>query len=143
MPVLLVPDASVLLKWALKGPEESDADCAARIFEGWTEGRIDIVLPKLWAYEVGSVLGVKNPAHAEELMEIFIGYSFPEVDLSPTISRMTYSLVRKCRVSFHDAVYHAVALTREGILITADANYHRRAAGIGQILLLRNYTFPA
>jgi predicted nucleic acid-binding protein len=89
------------------------------------------------------VLWVRNPSQAEELMDIFIGYSFREVDLSPAISRRTYSLTRTFRVSFYDAVYHAVALMHEGILITADADYHRRAAGIGQIHLLRNFPFPS
>lgn len=138
---IFVPDASVLLKWALKGPNENDTASAAKLLDGWTEGKFDIVLPKLWAYEVGNVLWVRNPSQAEELMEIFIGYTFHEVDLSPAISRRTYSLTRKFRVSFYDAVYHAVALMHEGILITADTDYHRRAAGIGQIHLLRNFPF--
>jgi predicted nucleic acid-binding protein len=140
---IFVPDASVLLKWALRGPEENDTASAAKLLDGWMEGRFDIVLPKLWAYEIGNVLWVRNPSQAEELMDIFIGYSFREVDLSPAISRRTYSLTRTFRVSFYDAVYHAVALMHEGILITADADYHRRAAGIGQIQLLRNFPFPS
>jgi len=140
---IFVPDASVLLKWALRGPEENDTASAAKLLDGWMEGRFDIVLPKLWVSEIGNVLWVRNPSQAEELMDIFIGYSFREVDLSPAISRRTYSLTRTFRVSFYDAVYHAVALMHEGILITADADYHRRAAGIGQIHLLRNFPFPS
>jgi len=139
---VIVLDASVLLKWALKGPEESDSSKALVLLENWAAGMFEIALPKLWAYEVGNVLGMKHPSRADELMEIFIGYSFVEVGISPEICRTTYSLVRKCRVSFYDAVYHAVALRSQGILITADEAYHRNAAGFGCIRLLRDFRLP-
>lgn len=136
---ILVPDASVLLKWALKGPEENDSAAATMLFDRWLEGRIELVLPKLWAYEVGNVLGLRNPSRAEELMDLFIGYSFHEVGLTSTICKRTYSLTRQYRVSFYDAIYHAVALLHNGTLITADEAYHRRAAGIGHVRLLREF----
>lgn len=136
---ILVPDASVLLMWALKGPEENDSVAATKLFDRWMEGKVEIVLPNLWAYEVGNVLGLRNPSRAEELMDIFIGYSFHEVELSSIVCRKTYSLTKQCQVSFYDAIYHAVALLHKGMLITADEAYHRHAAGIGQIRLLRDF----
>jgi predicted nucleic acid-binding protein len=136
---ILVPDASVLLKWALKGPEENDSVAATKLFDRWMEGNVKIVLPKLRAYEVGNVLGLRNPSRAEELMDIFNGYSFHEVELSSIVCRKTYSLTKQCQVSFYDAIYHAVALLHKGMLITADEAYHRHAAGIGQIRLLRDF----
>ena len=136
---ILVPDASVLLKWALKGPEENDSIAATNLFEHWMEGKVEIVLPRLWAYEVGNVLGLRNPSRAEELMDIFLGYGFHEVDLSTTVCRKTYTLTRQCRVSFYDAIYHAVALLHNGTLITADEAYHRQSVGIGQVRLLRDF----
>jgi predicted nucleic acid-binding protein len=136
---ILVPDASVLLKWALKGPEENDRVAATKLFDRWMEGYYEIVLPSLWAYEVGNVLGLRNPSRAEELMDIFIGYSFHEVELSSTVCRTSYSLTMKYRVSFYDAIYHAVALLYKGLLITADEAYHRQAAGIGHVRLLRDF----
>lgn len=139
MSKLLVLDASVLLTWTLKGSGENDAASAAKLLASWTNGDIDILLPALWAYEVANMLWRSNPSEAEEAMDIFLGYSFREADLSPAISKRTYSLVRKCRVSYYDAVYHAVALAHEGTLVTADAAYHRRAAGIGRVRLLRDF----
>ncbi len=139
---VIVLDASVLLKWALREPGESDSSNARELLENWAAGMFEMALPKLWAYEVGNVLGVKHPSRADELMDIFIGYSFAEVGISPEICRTTYSLVRKCRVSFYDAVYHAVALRFQGTLITADEAYHRNAAGFGRIRLLRDFRLP-
>lgn len=139
----LVLDASVLLKWALKDPGESDSAAALALFHRWLEGRYVIFLPALWAYEVGNVLGLRNPNRAEELMDTFLGYSFHEVGISSVVCRRTYALTRQWRVSFYDAVYHAVALLHNGRLITADESYHRRARGIGHIELLRDFSVSA
>jgi predicted nucleic acid-binding protein len=72
-------------------------------------------------------------------MDVFLGYSFDEVDMSPAVCRSTFTITSKYQVSFCDAVYHAVALLHKGVLITADEIYHRRVAVIGRIDLLRNY----
>jgi predicted nucleic acid-binding protein len=41
-------------------------------------------------------------------------------------------------VTFYDAVYHAVAILRKGVLVTADESYFRQAANKGRVVLLRN-----
>jgi predicted nucleic acid-binding protein len=39
-----------------------------------------------------------------------------------------------------DTLYHAVALSRpDGVLLTADEQYYRRAVGTGQVTLLGDY----
>lgn len=58
---LLVPDASVLLKWVLESVKEADRDHALEIREAWLAGRCDIALPSLWFFEVGNILGIKQP----------------------------------------------------------------------------------
>lgn len=137
---LVVPDASVILKWGFKAPEERDRDEAAKILDAWLDGKLAILLPRLWAFEVGNVLGLKNPTHARELMDIFIGYRFPEADTSSEICHAALALMKKHRVTFYDAVYHAVALLAGGLLVTADEVYHRKARGEGNIVLLRDWS---
>jgi predicted nucleic acid-binding protein len=43
------------------------------------------------------------------------------------------------RVTFYDAVYHAVALLRKGVFVTADEAYFRKAGRRGGVSLLRDY----
>lgn len=139
---VVVPDASVLLKWGLDPLEEDNLEQAALLQEAWLDGRIDILLPGIWAFEVGNVLALKKPAHAEELMEIFLGYRIPEVETTPELCRATFRLMKACRVAFYDAVYHAVADMHQGTLVTADEAYHRKTAGAGKgkVVLLREWS---
>ena len=136
---IIVPDASVLLKWGLDTVEEGDREQAALLQKEWLDGRIDLLLPGIWAFEVGNVLALKKPAQAEELMEIFLGYRLPEAETTPELCRATFRLMRACRVTFYDAVYHAVALLRKGVLVTADETYFRRAGNKGRVVLLRDW----
>ncbi|MBI4687910.1 MAG: type II toxin-antitoxin system VapC family toxin [Nitrospirae bacterium] len=126
MTQIIVPDASVLLKWAFASSEENDSDNALAFLNAWLDGKVEIVLPKLWSFEVANVLGVKKPEQAEEIMDIFIGYDFDEYDMTVELCRKALGLMRKYKVTFYDAVYHAVAILRGGILLTADERYHRK-----------------
>jgi predicted nucleic acid-binding protein len=47
--------------------------------------------------------------------------------------------MKACRVTFYDAVYHAVALLRKGVLVTADEAYFRKAGNKGRVVLLRDW----
>jgi predicted nucleic acid-binding protein len=136
---IIIPDASVLLKWGLDTLEEGDREQAVLLQNEWLDGRIDLLLPRIWAFEVGNVLALKKPAQADELMEIFLGYRIPEAELTPELCRATFRLMKACRATFYDAVYHAVAILRKGVLVTADESYFRQAANKGRVVLLRNW----
>ena len=136
---VVVPDASVLLKWGLNPSGEDDQEQAALLQNEWLDGRIALLLPRIWAFEVGNVLARKKPAHAEKLMEIFLGYRLPEEETTPELCRVTFRLMKACQVTFYDAVYHAVALLRKGVLVTADEGYFRKAGSKGRVVLLRDW----
>jgi hypothetical protein len=42
--------------------------------------------------------------------------------------------MKACRVTFHDAVYHAIDLLRKGVLVTADEVYFRKARSNGPVV---------
>ena len=62
----IVPDASVLLKLVLQETSDPDHDAAIRFIRAYQNERFDIVLPTLWRYEIGNVLGLKASATAKE-----------------------------------------------------------------------------
>jgi predicted nucleic acid-binding protein len=136
---LFVPDASVILKWAFNSPDEADGDNALDLLNRWLMGSCDFILPKLWAFECGNVLGLKNPVNAGEIMEILLGYRFVECELTNAISSATLQIMLDCKVTFYDAVYHAVAHEHRGTLITADASYYRKACAKGRIMMLDEF----
>ena len=135
----VVPDASVLLKWAFQSSDEPDSDRAMALLHTWMDGRVEIVLPKLWCFEVGNVLMMKMPDLAPQLMEIFIGYRFREMDTTAELCKETLRLMKKFRVTFYDAVYHAVAGMNEGILLTADESYWKKTRDEKNVKRLRDW----
>lgn len=137
----IVPDASVILKWAFNAEAgEQDAANAEGLLQGWVDGKYTILLPSLWIFEVGNVLGLKVPDMADAIMEVFIDYRFVSVDITHNLCGKTFDLMKKYGVTFYDAVYHAVALRQKGLLVTADESYYKKAKGSGHIALLRDFS---
>jgi len=136
---IIVPDASVLLKWAFHSIEERDRDCAIVLLHEWIDGKVEIILPKLWSFEVGNVLMLKKPDIAPEIMEIFIGYSFMESDMSIELCKETFKLMQKYHVTFYDAVYHALAILHKGILLTADESYCKKVRDAKHVVRLKDW----
>ena len=137
---IIVPDASVILKWAFQTSDEQDRDKALDLLDLWLSQKGEIILPKLWAFEVGNVLGLKNPRSAMEIMNILIDYRFPEHETNVELCRETFALMKQYRVTFYDGVYHAVALLRKGILVTTDKAYYHKAFKAGNVTMLENFS---
>jgi predicted nucleic acid-binding protein len=138
---IIVPDASVILKWAFDTPDESYKDKAVSFLNAWIDGKCEIALPKLWSYEVGNVLMMKMPEHAQEVMEIFLGYDFMEYDMSLELCKETFRLMQRYSVTFYDAVYHAVAFLQKGKLLTADESYCKKVRDMKNVMNLRDWDF--
>ncbi len=134
-----VPDASVILKWVFDIPEEAGRDAALMLLDSWVAGECEFVLPSLWLYEVGNIVGRNVPEKAAEVMGLLIGYRFTEAPVTSAIANRTLEIMSKSRVTFYDAVYHAVALERRGMLVTADAAYIKRAGKLGHAVLLSEF----
>ena len=129
-----------MLKWAFNAaPDERDGETAGILLEGWVAGEYEILLPGLWVFEVANVLGLKVPEMAGSLMEIFIDYRFPSVEITNALCIKTFEIMKRCGATFYDAVYHAVAIKHKGLLVTADEAYYRKAKGIGHIMLLKDF----
>jgi len=133
---VIVPDASVILKWVLAGEDRVEEAKSLAILNDWLEEKIRLLLPTLWLYEVGNVLGLKRPKQAGALLEVLIDYRFEEVDVTKDISLTALKLMNNLNVSFYDAAYHVLAIRREGNFITADKKYWQKAKKIGHIELL-------
>ncbi len=133
---LYVPDASVILKWVFDTPEETDRDVAIALLNSWVVGECDFVLPSLWLYEVGNIIGRNIPDKAAIVMELLIDYRISEAPINSLIANRTLAIMSDCSVTFYDAVYHAIALERRGTLVTADAAYMKKAGKLGNAILL-------
>jgi predicted nucleic acid-binding protein len=132
---LLVPDSSVILKWVLK-TDEADTEKALSLLSSWVAGEVAILLPSLWVYEVGNIVGRKNPQSSGEIMTLLLGYRFPEAKTDASLVVASLEIMRTCNVTFYDAAYHAVAMGAGGAFVTADKAYFHKAGGVGHVILL-------
>ena len=114
---VVVPDASVIRKWALPSGDEPNADRALLLRNAIRDDLVRAVVPSLWLYEVGNTVAPRWLAQALELTA-----SYP--------------------VSFHDAAYHATALIHGGVFVTADERYTATALPHGAVVNLRDWMPP-
>jgi predicted nucleic acid-binding protein len=97
------------------------------------------VVPSLWLFEVGNIVGTKQPDLASELMKILIDYRFEE-EAPSDFCLKALELMRRFNVTFYDASYHAVALIRGGVFVTADTNYCRKTSAAGHSMRLADWS---
>ena len=136
-----MPDASVLLKWVLRSAREDGTDRALQLKTTWLDDRCSLVVPALWAFEVGNVLGLKEPAQAEALLGAMFDLRIAEAPAAAYASD-AYRLMRAHGVTFYDAAYHGLAIARGGTMITADRRYPIKARRSGHVQLLDDWRPP-
>jgi predicted nucleic acid-binding protein len=138
--MIIVPDASVILKWVLEKEEGKDLPLARELQSAMLAEEVDIRLPTLWRYEVGNVLGMKQPAMAVELMSALLAYDFEEVPLHTAYCLAVLEHMHDLKgVTFYDSAYHVLALQSKGLYVTADAAYVKRAKQRGHVALLSEW----
>lgn len=137
----VVPDASVILKWVLPAPDEESRDTSLALKDAWLDGRIEIVVPTLWVFEVGNILGLKQAAKAEALLRGLVDLLMPE---SPPVEYASaiFRLMRRYDATFYDAAYHALAIVRSGTMLTADQRYVRKSGAAGHVALIGTWNVP-
>ena len=143
MPVpLVVPDASVLLKWVLPCDTEPDADKALLLRAAIQDEVVDALLPGLWLYEVGNTIARRFPMHASSWLSALLKFGLEEASPSQLWLTKTLELTQHYEVSFYDAAYHALALIHKGVFVTADSRYVNRVREAGSVIALGEWRPP-
>jgi predicted nucleic acid-binding protein len=139
--MIIVPDASVLLKLVLQETSDPDHDDAIRFIRAYQNERFDVVLPTLWRYEIGNVLGLKVSATAKESMAALLAFHFPEEPLDHDYGMAVLDFMREIKgITFYGAAYHVLALRTGGTMLTADVRYVKKASGKRHVMLLSDWT---
>ncbi|WP_447972346.1 type II toxin-antitoxin system VapC family toxin [Nitrospira sp. Kam-Ns4a] len=141
--MIIVPDASVLLKWVMGTEHEADHHHAMSLRDALLAGAIEIRVPTLWRYEIGNVLGLKQPRLAAEMMEALLAHEFEEVPLTTDYALEVLEHMRDVAgVTFYDSAYHVLALRMKGLYVTADTAYVKRAKRKGHVGLVNEWQGP-
>jgi predicted nucleic acid-binding protein len=139
---LVVPDASVLLKWVLPSDDEPDTDRALNLRTAIIEESVRALLPSLWLYEVGNTIARRFPADALAWMSALMKFELPEAPPTPAWLTTALELTKKHEVTFYDAAYHALALIHKGLLVTADSRYVNKVADPATVVALSEWAMP-
>ena len=143
MPVpLVVPDASVLLKWVLPSDDEPDTDKALLLRAAIQDEAVHVLVPGLWLFEVGNMIARRFPTHASAWLSALMKFGLEEAWPSQPWLAKTLELTRRYEVSFYDAAYHALALTHKGLFVTADSRYVNRVTEPGSVTALSEWQPP-
>jgi predicted nucleic acid-binding protein len=138
--VIVVLDASVVLKWLLEDPaREPDTEKALAIIESVVHGGLEILQPVHWLAEVAAVAARLTPQTAVRDVEMLAALEFPTTD-DPNVMRRATNLAVETNHHLFDTLYHAVALENEdALLVTADDRYYMKAGRYGMIAALRDW----
>lgn len=136
---VVVPDASVLLKWVLPTHDEDDLERALTLRDAIVDESVDALLPSLWLFEIANTLGRKLPDEAPTLVGLLLDLAIPEVRPDDLWLATGLELVAAHGVAFYDASYHATAIRADGVFVTADHRYERRVRERGHIALLESW----
>lgn len=137
----VVLDASVVVKWVLADPaSEPHTDRALHVLRQIQAGTVATLEPPHWLAEVAAVLCRLVPQRAREVLDLLQAMELPVSD-DPDLYGRACELSVQLRAHVFDTLYHAVALSAtDGVLITADESYYRRAARAGRIRPLAEVT---
>jgi predicted nucleic acid-binding protein len=138
--LIVVLDASVVLKWFFRSrEEEADVDGALAILAGIDSGRFRMVQPPHFLAEVAAVLAREKPHAAHEDVRDLQDIAWQAIEAEEIYAT---ALDLSVRLGHHlfDTLYHATALhVPDSLFVTADARYHERAKHEGRIKLLAEF----
>jgi predicted nucleic acid-binding protein len=137
---LVVPDASVILKWVLPPNDEPESDRARILRKAIVEEDVRALVPALWLYEVGNTLARRFPDEAARLLAALMKLELDELAPSRKWLEAVLKLTRGHGVTFYDAAYHAIAVMHKGNFVTADERYANQVVDVGSIVLLRDWS---
>jgi len=140
---VVVPDASVILKWALPSDAEPAADRALLLRNAIRDDVVRAVVPSLWLFEVGNTVARRFPQHARAWLAALAKFGLEEQAVTAQWLRQAVELTERYPVSFYDAAYHATAIVHGGVFVTADERYVAQAALHGAVVSLQEWGIGA
>lgn len=130
--MILVPDASVAIKWFVSEDPATDR-AAEAVLDDIVEGRSQAVVPELFFYEVFAVL-VRRLGDAREAgrgLDFLFRLGIKRLALDQETVRKAADISVGSGLTGYDAVYAGLADLVGGRWATFDIEAHRRIADLG------------
>ena len=136
----LTVDASVAVKWFFADAEdEQDAARAVDLLKAVRADKHRLLQPVHWLVEVYAVVVRRSsPEAASYALKILHALEFDIVD-DEAVHAKAGLLSQRYDHHLFDTLYHALALERNLLLVTADERYWNKANPEGRIILLKHF----
>jgi predicted nucleic acid-binding protein len=131
-------DASVIIKWVVGDEREADQGKAFGLLRLWRDGLVELAAPGLWQCEIGNFLGRELPTEAADKMDLLPDLNTSSLDLSSRVIETCFQIMREYKVTFYDASYLTVAFDIDGVLVTVDESFARKAKATNRVSTLKD-----
>lgn len=111
------------------------------MLEAIKEGAIDVLQPPHWLLETLAVVARLRPGAADATLDLLDALELAVDDGFEVLERAV-RLSTQLRHHLFDTLYHAVALERDALLVTADGTYRNKARSLGNITHLSQWQPP-
>ena len=125
----------------LESDDKDDREQALALKDSWLSGACQVLVPTLWVFEVGNILGIKRPASARQLLQAMTDLEL-EARAPQSYFEVIYRLMGRHKVTFYDASYHGLAIHTGGTFLTADAAYAKKTSPAGHVVPTTGLAYP-
>lgn len=134
-----IPDANIFLSVLLA--ESEVMEISQTFLQDALLGKISLIVPTLWGYEICNRLGRVRPLDVAKTLEEYLGYKMlcTHYDLTEAVINQAFEIIKVYPVSFYDASYHALALITKGTFVTLDQKYYQKTKKLKHVILLEEY----
>ncbi len=137
--MIVVADASVSIKWFFLDLEaEEDADKALDLLKKIGAGEVELIQPPHWLPEVVAVIARTHPNIAEQAIDYLTAMEI-KIELDSDVLKIAAQLSQRLNHHLFDTYYHALAIFHDGVFVTADNVYYRKAESVGNLKLLMDW----
>mgnify|MGYP001823101678 CR=1 FL=1 len=136
----LVLDTSVIIKWFRQ--DEIQAGNALRLRSAYLDGRAQVAVPSLLAYELANVLRYKadlTTAQVEDSVQSLFDMGLEWVPPSVGMIRRAVVIARDFDATVYDATFASLAEAWDATLVTADKRLVSRLQSLAYVRFLGEY----
>jgi len=140
MPLMLILDSSVIVKW-LNSVDEKDTDKADRILSGALKGELELISPELAKYEIGNVLLLKKKlsiGEAKFSIQALHTYPIQFIPESEELGKQTYKVATQSKITYYDASFIALAKQEKATLVTENIKHQGKSQQVS-VKSLKDY----
>src|SRR3989344_3864407 len=138
----VVVDASVSLKWIFD--DEEDANFALTILNEAVEGRVQLISPTVWLYEVAN--GIRSAilrrridlSKGQKLLSVVLKVAPEFFDFPPLVIK-AFKNANKHEISVYDASYLALAAAEKAEFYTGDESLYKKVKPLKFVKLISQY----